>query len=415
MESLRFLMITTFYPPYHIGGDAVHVELLSKNLAKRGHEVHIVHLLDSFLLKARNMNEIKVNNSENDDLVRTYPIKTPYNVLTLVKNYCLGKSRQIDTRMTQIVKDIRPDIIHHHNIAGFGPVILSLKADKTLYTAHDYWLICPRSDLLFFGMKPCRCNIGLACQFCLMLHQRPPQLWRFLKNESKILKGIDVIIAPSKFMKGKLQEKLHEIGLDWMRIEVIYNFVEEPIGDCYPEKINRKNSYFLYVGALEKHKGILELVNLFLKYKDLIENDLIIVGKGSMQSRIVDLIKKNHYEKIHFIGWVDRNTLSTLYQCAEAVIVPSQWYENCPLVVLEAMSHGIPVIARNFGGLSEIVSQIDEKLLYTKPEDLINILQNFQESNFDACKIQQIVREKFSVGKFLMNYVELLGDGITVK
>ena len=51
MESLRFVMTTSFYPPYHLGGDAVHVYYLANELAKIGHEVHVIHSIDAYNLK----------------------------------------------------------------------------------------------------------------------------------------------------------------------------------------------------------------------------------------------------------------------------------------------------------------------------------------------------------------------------
>ena len=51
MDSLKFLMTCSFYPPYHVGGDATHVEYLAKELAKRGHEVHVFHSLDAYKIK----------------------------------------------------------------------------------------------------------------------------------------------------------------------------------------------------------------------------------------------------------------------------------------------------------------------------------------------------------------------------
>lgn len=87
MKSLKIVMTTTFYPPYHIGGDAIHVYHLSNELAKRGHEVHIIHSIDSYRWQRKD--EPK-NQYPNHDNITLHSIKSPIGKIAPLISYIFG-------------------------------------------------------------------------------------------------------------------------------------------------------------------------------------------------------------------------------------------------------------------------------------------------------------------------------------
>lgn len=404
METMCFLMTTTFYPPYHIGGDAIHVHLLSNELAKRGHEVHVIHLLDSYTFKRGRSHHMGGDKTDESGVI-VHSIESPYGVISLAKSYTCGRSDYISRKIDDLIKDISPDVLHHHNIAGFGADILTKIAPRVLYTAHDYWLICPMNDLLFAGRKECFMG-SYMCGLCSILRRRPPQFWRLFKNINKMISTIDTIIAPSHFMKRSL------IGAGIKRrIEVISNFVVpmnfhyNNIRSCDHIKFD----YYLYVGVLEKHKGILELIKLFIENHNSIDSKLVVVGNGSLLDRIKDLIGANNAEDIICIkGKIERNLLSDFYLNAKAVIIPSRCYENNPLVALEAISYGTPLITSDMGGLPEIVRKIDSKLIFHDWNHLTDILRNFRKECYPQSTLIDIYRHYYTIDTFLEKYLNLV-------
>ncbi len=151
METLRFLMVTTFYPPYHLGGDAVHVQYLAEALAERGHEVHVEFSPAAALVKG-----VGSAPSEPNGDVHLHPIPSPFGGMQPLSAYLRGESRGVTRFHNRLVEDVKPDVIHHHNISLLGRGVVSREAAvKTLYPAHDYWLRCPRSDLFKYGRYPC--------------------------------------------------------------------------------------------------------------------------------------------------------------------------------------------------------------------------------------------------------------------
>src|SRR3989304_4634292 len=116
METLRFLLVTTFYPPYHIGGDAVHVRYLANALAARGHEVHVEFAPEAFRLKRPRA----APSTGPADSVELHPIPSRFGRAQPLAAYVLGRSRGTSRFHADLVRKVSPDVIHHHNISLLG-------------------------------------------------------------------------------------------------------------------------------------------------------------------------------------------------------------------------------------------------------------------------------------------------------
>jgi glycosyltransferase involved in cell wall biosynthesis len=392
METLRFLLSTSFYPPYHVGGDAIHVKCLAEELVKRGHEVHVFHSLDAYRVKRKSFPE-KTESSQ----VYTHTIKTHFNLSSYV-TYILGSSSLIIKKFDELVNEIKPDVVHHHNISLLGYDILKKRDDYlNLYTAHDYWLICQQNNLLKNGLKICE---GDSCFFCALKCGRSPQIWRSFRSFKTAIKNIDLIITPSNYVRKRLAQKIDVKSI------TLPNFAPSPPTNISP--IGYSN-YFLFVGMLEKHKGILNLLNLFKELRNDLNAKLIIAGGGSLKYYIQDFIAKNSlHDLISFVGFVDDKKLYLLYANALAVIIPSIWPENAPLVALEALSVGTPVIASNTGGLPEIVEKVDKKLIFNDWIELKNILLGFSKSKFPPKKTKEVYEQNFSPNVYVDKYISII-------
>lgn len=396
MKPLTFLFTTTFFPPYHIGGDATLVYHLANELAARGHNIHIIYLPDSYRWQRRSIPS--VNNYPIENNIHLKPLYSSLGKFSSILTYMMGNPTSHCNTIKKIVAEVRPDIIHHHNIAGFGPWVFKLPAPRKLYTVHDHWLICQLNGLLNWEQKPC-CN-QKSCFSCSLLSGKPPQLWRYLNYLQYCLSSIDLIISPSSYLK----RRLYDHGLQ-NQIEVLPNFIPKP-------EINKSNPfpfpYFLFVGVLEKHKGILELIDLFIELSIHSKAKLVVAGNGTLANFIDNKIKDNRCEEfIIRIGRVDNLVLSSLYLHAEAVIIPSQFYENCPMVALEAISHGTPIITSNFGGLPEITSKINPNYIFRNFSELRDIIMSFDINRKKSQNVLSIYDQFYST-KNVDNYLSLI-------
>jgi len=96
METRTFLMTSSYYPPYHFGGDAVHVKYLSEELVKLGHEVHVMFSIDGFKYKKPDFNG-SLENNEKRNGVNLYPLQSPLGKSDLYFTYLTGRSYYINS------------------------------------------------------------------------------------------------------------------------------------------------------------------------------------------------------------------------------------------------------------------------------------------------------------------------------
>ena len=389
-------MTSSFFPPYHVGGDATHVSYLSEELAKRGHEVHVIHSLDAYRIKrGKQLPSRELPNQRN---LFIHTIESPLRTLDPLMIYALGNSFWVSRKFSQIVKEVNPEVVHHHNLSLLGYDLLRKRGNYlNLYTAHDYWLICQTNNLFNNQEEVC---IRKGCYTCSLKSKRVPQIWRLFKPFKLAIQNIDLMISPSEFVRKRLMQEIA------VRSITLPNFVPPA-----PAKISPicDEKYFLFLGMLEKHKGILNLLELFKKYRNNFHAKLIIAGGGSLSSYIPRFIEKNSLaDLISFLGFVDNKTKYELYANALAVIIPSIWPENAPLVALESLSVGTPVITSNQGGLTEIIEKVDKKLIFNSFDELRIILSNFSKSKFPPKSVKQIYEQNFSPKVYVDKYINAI-------
>ncbi len=391
METLTFLLTSTFYPPFHIGGDAVHVKYLADELARLGHEVHVLHSLDAYNVKRKKMPE----KATLDD-VYLHPIKTMLN-LSAYEVYGFGNSRSCIKLFKKIVSDIKPDVVHHHNISLLGYSLLKKASNyRNLYTAHDYWLFCQQNNLFKNGMEKCSRR---TCFSCALKRKKSPQLWRRLNGFKAALDDIDVLIAPSSYLKDELFAFLGR------EVILLPNFVPKLL--VSPEKSGFDN-FFLYAGALEPHKGVLDLLNAYKEVCNETDAQLLIAGDGSLSSEIKQFVEKYSLGgKVVILGRVENALLYRLLRDANALVLPSRWPENSPLITLEALSLSTPVIASDKGGLPEIVEKLDKELIYNSPNDLSTKLASYSKSKYPLSLMKVVSEQYYSPEAFLKKYLHL--------
>jgi glycosyltransferase involved in cell wall biosynthesis len=239
-----------------------------------------------------------------------------------------------------------------------------------LYTAHEHWLVCPMHVLWKFDREVCTKKSCLTCQ---IVGKRPPQLWRYTGLLEKMLKNVDCFISPSRF---SLKKHL-EMGLKIPFKHIPY-FVSKPkdrVESFQIEKINPR-PFFLFVGRLEKIKGLQNVIPIF---KQLINYDLLVAGDGEFKGELMKLADNS--PNIKFLGRLEHERLSNLYQQAIAVIVPSICLETFGIIIIEAFSMKTPVIVNNIGALPEVVEDSRGGLIYSNQAELINALKKLIENS----------------------------------
>lgn len=226
----------------------------------------------------------------------------------------------------------------------------------------------------------------------------------------RILKNSDKVIA----VGSRLAEKLNT-RYSVEEVTVIPNYVDTESFDFRPE-FRDSGFNFIFVGGLEMHKGILDLVKAF-ELANIEEAFLHIVGKGPLHEKITDLIEsRNLSNKIILHGEVANRDLPHLYNASKVCVSVSE-YETFGVAVLEAMACGLPVLYTASGGPEEVVApfagiKIEHRSIQKICEGLIQIHQSF--ADFDSRAIRRYVVDEFGsdkvIGRLLEEY-KMATDG----
>jgi glycosyltransferase involved in cell wall biosynthesis len=250
---------------------------------------------------------------------------------------------------------VRPDVVHFHNIYGrLTPVVAVAARERgipSVMTAHDYKLVCPTYLRLSDG-RPCdacsyrhqlpvffrRCHDGNRITSIVYGVEAAVNAWRGVYD------GIDAIVCPSRFM----QQSLSEGGVGGARLRFVPN--STPLAAAAPASAAKP--YLLYSGRLSREKG----VGCLIRAMEGLDVDLLVAGDGPEAAMLRRLAARTKQPpRVHFLGHCDRATLQQILAGALLVVVPSEWYENAPMSVLEAFAAGKPVVAAAIGGIPELV------------------------------------------------------------
>jgi len=157
---------------------------------------------------------------------------------------------------------------------------------------------------------------------------------------------VDHFIAVSDFLRRKILE--HGI-VEPEKITTIHNFVDP---SCFAIS-RRAGSYVLYFGRITAVKGVRTLIEAITPLRDV---PLYIVGDGDQRAALEAHVARHELQHIRFLGFRQGDTLRELIRNSICVILPAEWYENCPISVLESLATGRPVIGTDIGGLPELIT-----------------------------------------------------------
>lgn len=368
-RPLNFLHLTTFYPPYSFGGDAMYIYRLAHALGDLGHHVDVIHCIDSYHLLHPAEPEIKFADHPN---VTTHGLRTGYGWLAPLVTHQSGKPYLNRKHILAVFNKKKFDVIHYHNISLLGPNVLTFKSDASravkMYMTHEHWLICPTHVLWKFNRRPCE---KPECLRCTIMAKRPPQLWRYTGQLEKASQHVDQFVSPSRFTAHMHAER----GFPQPVAHLPY-FIERVDNDWKsPGPRPQEDPYFLFVGRLETIKGLQTLIPL---WKNVDGIDLLIAGTGTAERQLRAEAASN--PRIKFLGPLTQRQLGTLYFHALACIVPSITYETFGMIIIESFARKTPVIARDLGALPEVIHDSGGGFIYRTEEELLAAMNRIAKS-----------------------------------
>ncbi len=368
-RPLNFLHLTTFYPPYSFGGDAMYLYRLTHALGDAGHKVDVVHCVDSYHLLHPAEPEIKFADHPN---VTVHGLRSGYKWLSPLLTQQTGRPFLKKDRIKEVLASKPYDVLHYHNISLLGPEILMMEPEQgkavKLYTTHEHWLICPTHVLWKFNSRPCE---KPDCLRCTIRAKRPPQLWRYSGLLEKASKQVDQFVSPSRFTAGMHAERgfpqpvahlpyfIDRVDQDWMQ----------------PGERPQERPYFIFVGRLEEIKGLQTLIEVWKKVEDF---DLLVAGAGNYGEQLRAQAADN--PRIKFLGALSQRQLGALYFHALACLVPSLTFETFGIIIIESFARKTPVIVRDLGALPEVAQDSGGGFVYQNDEELLAAINRLAAS-----------------------------------
>lgn len=276
------------------------------------------------------------------------------------------------------------DVAHLHIYYGrlTAAILEPLRAAgiPVVQSLHEYKLACPIYTMERGGHVCEDCVTGSTLN--LLRHQCKGSLLRsavaFVEYHASRLQGdvdkIDRFICVSDF----LRRTMTRAGLPEDKLVTLHNFVDPK--QVAPRASVSRGDYLLYFGRIETLKGVPTLI-------DAVHRSglpLRIAGTGAwsaqMKTEIADL------PNVEYLGFVSGEPLRQLVAEARAVVVPSEWYENCPMTVLEAKAVGTPVVGARIGGIPELVREGVDGFLFEPGDgaDLARALAAVMGADADA-------------------------------
>ena len=363
-ERLSFCMVTTFYPPHHFGGDAIHAYRLANALARRGHAVTVVHSRDAHRALARRDPEEAFPHEPG---VTLRPLETRFPTAAATATYLSGRPALYARQLDAVFASGRFDVVHFHNVSlAGGPGVLRHGDGVKLYTASEHWLVCPMHVLFRDNREPC---VEPHCLRCTLAFRRPPQVWRYTRLLERVLPEVDLFLAPSRFTLQAHRERGFTRPMSHLP-----HFL--PAADLSPPGKPGdapQRPYVLFVGRLERLKGVHVLIEAFRSYRGL---DLLVAGEGELGQELRQ--RAAGLEHVRFLGHVGQEELDALYRNATALAVPSVGYEVFGLVVLEAFARGTPVVVNDLGALPELVEDSGGGLVYRTSDGLVDAVERLR-------------------------------------
>jgi glycosyltransferase involved in cell wall biosynthesis len=403
MNAYRFCFITTFYPPYNFGGDGIGVQRFARALARRGHHVTVISDVDAYAALSPSM---PPEPPPDEAGVREVRLRSRLGIVSPLLTHQSGRPLVHRRTLRRLVDDGRFDVVNFHNVSLVGgPGILSYGGEAArIYMAHEHWLVCPSHVLWRHNRERCE---GRQCVRCVLRYHRPPQLWRYTGLLARHLQSIDVFIAMSEFSR----DKHREFGFP-RDMEVVPYFLPDddgssPGADASPHD----RPFFLFVGRLERLKGLDEVIPAFRRY---LTADFLIAGTGEHEARLRRLA--DGVPHIRFLGRVPSTLLDRYYRHAIALIVPSVGFETFGIVLIEAFRQGTPVIARRLGPFPETVRAAGAGELFESTAELVRSLERLQTDRSYRSALGAAAREAFATewaeSAVIPRYLEVVGKAM---
>jgi len=395
---MKVLKVIHGYPPLYNAGSEVYSQTLVNGLKSKGHDVAVF---------SREEDPFRADFDLRYDSCSLNP-GIPHYIVNYPRSRDRYRHSTLDDRFKQILNQMKPDIVHIGHLNHLSTSMVDVASNEgypIVFTLHDFWLMCPRGQFLqtnlgepsFWnycnGQENSKCAVNCYSRY---FSGSPNELdkdirywtdWikRRMEHVRSITKKIDLFIAPSSWLYNRFVSG-HNIDENSI-VYLDYGFDHERLRNRNREPEDQ--FVFGYIGTHIPAKGIQHLIPAF-KMLDNEKSKLIIWGRESHHNTAALRRASRLNPNIIWLPEYDnRNIVREVFNKVDAIVVPSIWDENSPLVIHEAQQARVPVITADHGGMAEYVKHGVNGLLFKHrdPNDLCKQMKKFIANPEQAVKL----------------------------
>ena len=387
---MKIVQVIHGYPMRYNAGSEVYTQTLSQALARR-HEVFVfTREEDSFAPDY----SVRDETDPDDERVRLRLV----NMARVRDGY---RHTEVDTRFGQMLDELHPDIVHIGHLNHLSTSLVEFAAHREIpiiFTLHDYWLMCPRGQ--FMQMHPSNgADIWAACEgqeharcaercyaryFSGAPEERSADVrywtdWvaRRMRHVKAMTELVDRFIAPANYLLRRYRDAF---GIPEAKLTFLdYGFdLERLQGRC---RADAEPFTFGYIGTHIPAKGIHQLLEAFGGLSG--RPRLRVWGRPRGQDtdalkRMAGRLPGDAPDRVEWMGeYRNQSIVPEVFNRVDAIVVPSVWVENSPLVIHEAQQARVPVITADAGGMAEYVEHEVNGLLF-RHRDVASLAEQMQ-------------------------------------
>src|SRR5215470_13448860 len=372
---MRLIELTDMYPPV-IGGLERFVALLSEELARRGHEVHVVTSAVPGAPAAETSAGVTVHR-----FPLLYQRMAPRLSRDAARPFHPPAPDPLFRRsLAEVVLEVKPDVIHAHAWSVFSCLARTFPRVPVMVTAHDYSLACARKSLVHRSGTPCPGPSWRRCGPCASSMYGPAKgsvLAAATLSSLRLLKKVATFTAVSEYLANRLSPIIGQVA--GQPVHTLHSFVPDGLYESgwqaeRPEFLPTEDGFLLYVGQLSRYKGIDVLIEAYRRLPS--PPPLVMLGTPHPTCPAPDSLPAGVTMRTSV---AHRSVIAAMVRAA-CVIVPSVGPDSLPMTVSEAQNCGVPVIGSAIGGIPEqvvdgqtgwLVRPADELALADRLEELL--------------------------------------------
>jgi len=396
---MQILFTVHKYPPESLGGTEIYTVTLARALSGQGHNVTVFYPSPSVESLTKVMGK---------DGVALWQVPLPaarQHENPARQFWHTIRDQAIEAAFAECLREVEPDLVHFQHVQGVSARLIALAAAyPRVATLHDYWYFCANSQLIRPDQQPCAgpswgnwncvdCATDRAGLQSLRMARPLVALPFAARNRylRHLATQIDRFIAPSEFLRQQYMRQgwppqtiiTLENGMDRERL------LSAQKADL-PAPLARP--HFGFLGSLAWQKGVHLLIEAFNQLPTTAS--LTIYGSDqAFPNYGAELRQMATHPHIRFAGALGYEDVGAALRQLDALVVPSLWYENSPLVIQEAYVMGIPVIASNLGALPEKVRDGETGYLFPagNSQALANSLRQCIDDPTRLATLQQTI------------------------